>query len=118
MIDQFFLAAVSSDVFTGVLSTLSASSSSSSDDSVYLLLLGPVAGIAFYTRTYLRYRNTDKRDVFERRTAAELSDLRGYDQLSGSIKGTKDPHISRRNSNEPLKRLGPGTTVRDLTLPE
>lgn len=117
MIDQFFLAAAGSEVFSSV-SAMLASSSSSSDDRVYLLLLGPAAGIAFYTRTYLRYRNTDKRDVFERRTAAELSDLRGYDQLSGSIKGTKDPHISRRNSNEPLKRLGPGTTVRDLTLSE
>ena len=66
---------------------------------------------------FLRYRNTDKRHAFERETAAEVLDLRTYDQKTGEVKGVENSRIPGQNSNSPLKRLGSGTTVTELPAP-
>lgn len=86
-------------------------SSSNSDTPIYLLLLGPAAGIGFYTMIYLRYRNTDKRYDYEHRTSSEISDPRGSDQIVGSEKGLRNSRIQGDNSREARRRLGRNTVI-------
>lgn len=104
------------DTVFGTQSALSAfasgSSSRSSGDAVYLLLLGPLAGIGFYTMTYLRYRNTDKRYEYERKTSSEVADAKGFDQRVGQITGTQEHRIQGDNARAPRMRLGQGTSIR------
>ena len=88
-------------------------SGSGSGDLWYLLLLGPVAGIAFYTSVYLRYRNTNKRFEYERKTSSDIAGLQGFDQKVDQIRGTSRSRIQGGNADNPRQRLGNGTTVRE-----
>lgn len=90
---------------------LASSSSSSSDNTLYLLLLGPIAAVGFYTMTFLRYRNTDKRHNYEHETASELVDLQGFDRLVKQIRDTEAKRINGDNSKSPTQRLGQGTRI-------
>lgn len=90
-----------------------ASGSSSNGDAVYLLLLGPIAGIGFYTFIFLRYRNTDKRYEYEHRTSSEIGGPRGNDTKVNSIHGTSKKRIDGDNSRDPRRRLGPNTTMKN-----
>lgn len=94
---------------TGV--DLASRSGSSSDNSFYLLLLGPAAGIGFYTMTYLRYRNTDKRFEYEHKTSSDVLEPRGFDQKIDEVRGTQRRRIDGDNSTKPRERLGQGTSV-------
>lgn len=76
-----------------------------------LWLLGPIGGAGFFMMVYLRYRNTDKRHVYERETSAEVVDLRTYDQVVDQVRGTRRPRIDGANQASPRDRLGGGTTV-------
>ena len=89
-----------------------ASSRSESDNTFYLLLLGPISGIGFYTMTYLRYRNTDKRYKFEHETHSEAVDVRAFDRKVGERTQTTDTRVQGDNSRKPLQRLGQGTRIR------
>lgn len=91
---------------------VSMSSGGSSDSSsFYLLLLGPAAGIAFYTSVYLRYRNTDKRYEYEHKTASEVDGVQGYDNPSGRVRGVENSRIRGDNSKKPRERLGQATSI-------
>ena len=90
---------------------------SSEEGGAWLWLIGPAGGLGFFMWVFLRYRNTDKRHAFERETAAEVLDLRTYDQKTGEVKGVENSRIPGQNSNSPLKRLGSGTTVTELPAP-
>lgn len=104
------LALVASDV--GVV--LASSSSSDSNNSIYLLLLGPVAGFLFYTSVYMRYRNTDKDNEYEVLTDSQIDDVQGFDRKVRSRDGLQNPRIEGDNSQAPRQRLGSGTRIRKL----
>ncbi|MBU3995620.1 MAG: hypothetical protein KKF42_07575 [Actinobacteria bacterium] len=91
---------------------------SSEEGGAWLWLIGPAGGLGFFMWVFLRYRNTDKRHAFERETAAEVLNLRTYDQKTGEVKGVENSRIPGQNSNAPLKRLGAGTTVTEIPAPE
>lgn len=76
-----------------------------------LLAAGPLAGITFYTYTYRRYRNTDKRHVYEHETASEVRNPRAYDQKLKHIRGTDRRRVQGDNSKKATQRLGQNTLI-------
>lgn len=92
-------------------SVVLASSGDSEGGEFYLLLLGPLAGIGFYTMTYLRYRNTDKRYNYEHETASEIEGMQAYDQKVGEVRGTERRRIDGDNSTVAIRRLGQNTII-------
>lgn len=99
-----------SDMATHATNVLAASSSNS-DGILFLLAMGPAAGIGFYTLIYLRYRNTDKRFEYERKTSSDIAEVQGFDRPAGSVKGTERSRIQGDNSRNPRQRLGRNTTI-------
>ena len=94
------------------LGGLAASSSSSNGDgSIYLLLLGPIAGFLFYTAVYMRYRNTDKDNEYEVLTDSQIDEVTGFDRKVRSRDGLQNPRIEGDNSRSPRQRLGSGTKI-------
>ncbi|NLT26538.1 MAG: hypothetical protein GXX90_07800 [Microbacteriaceae bacterium] len=79
---------------------------SGDDSSLWLFLLGPAAGIGFYTMIYLRYRNTDKRFEYEHKTSSDIADVQGYDRKIRTVRGVENPRIRGDLSRDPRKRLG------------
>lgn len=96
---------------SGLDTSTLASSSDSDGGPLMLLLLGPLAGIGFYTMIFLRYRNTDKRHMYEHETASEVRNPKAYDQRVDSVRGTERRRIQGDNSKKPTQRLGSGTTI-------
>ena len=88
-----------------------ASSFSVDSDGSNMWLVGPFAGIAFFTFIFLRYRNTNKRHAFERETASVVVNLSGNDQKVGKVTDVENPIIPACNSDSPLLRLGNGTSI-------
>lgn len=78
---------------------------SDESSSAWLLVLGPLGGIAFYSAIWMRYRNTNKSHSFERETAVELRNQFGEDVKVGVNNGTTARWIRGRNDNSPRKRL-------------
>lgn len=70
---------------------------------IFLLLLG---GPAFFTITYLRYRNTDKRHKHEAETPAEMCNLKKYDNLVQHLTRQKSRTIEGANNNSVKGSLG------------
>ena len=77
----------------------------------YLLALGPAAAVFFYMTVYLRYRNTDKRHEYEHETHTEVADVKGYDRKVDHLRGLRHSRMRGANMNQPLERLGSGTTI-------
>ncbi|KAB1648979.1 growth/differentiation factor [Pseudoclavibacter endophyticus] len=91
---------------------LEASNSDSEGGGILAILaLGPLAGIGFYTWTYRRYRNTDKRHVYEHETASEVRNPRTYDRKLKHIRGTDRKRIKGDNSKKATQRLGANTAI-------
>lgn len=88
-----------------------ASRSGDGDSTLFLLALGPAAGIGFYTLTFLRYRNTDKRFAYEHDTHSDVTEPLGFDEKIGNVRGVRRTSVEGRNSNSPRERLGPGTSI-------
>lgn len=98
--------------FVATDSVVLASSSGDSDGGlVYLLLLGPLAGVAFYSMTFMRYRNTDKRHEYEHETASEMRGVEGFEHKVDELHSTESKRISGDNSKKPTERLGKGTKI-------
>jgi hypothetical protein len=81
------------------------SSSDSGDDSIWILFLGPAAGIAFYALTYLYYRNTDKSHTFEYETSVEADPIHGAEQKIDSIRGTQESTTRGHNESNYRQRV-------------
>ena len=88
------------------------SSKSSGEVILFLLALGPAAGIGFYTMIFLRYRNTDKRYRYEHETSSEVAKVQAFDQLVDRVRGTQRRRIDGDNVDKPRERLGANTLVR------
>lgn len=84
---------------------------SDGDNRWALLLAGPISGFAFYSFTFLRYRNTDKRHAFEHETSAQMLDVDGSDHKVGEVKGTRDRFIKGDLKSQPLQRLGENSVI-------
>ncbi|WP_371151833.1 hypothetical protein ABYF34_08975 [Buchananella felis] len=84
---------------------------SDGDNRWALLLAGPIAGFAFYSITFMRYRNTDKRHAFEHETSAQMLDVDGSDRKVGEVKGTRDRFIEGDMKHQPLRRLGENSVI-------
>lgn len=102
-----YLTLVTSGLDTSVL----ASSGDDDGGAIMLLLLGPLAGVGFYTMVFLRYRNTDKRHMYEHETASEVRNPKAYDKKVDAVRGTDRRRIQGDNSKSPTKRLGRGTFI-------
>lgn len=63
-----------------------------------------VVGWATYRALYRRYRNQDKRYLFEHTTSATRSNLQRWDTFVRERKRMRNSRIEGRNDNEPLKR--------------
>lgn len=81
----------------------------------FFWLLGPVGGIGFYTATYLRYRNTNKRFAYEQHTTSEMTGVQGADRRVSAVRGVTNRRIQGENASSPTTRLGSATFVTDPT---
>lgn len=95
------------------LQTLQLASVGSDYEGPWFWLLGPAGGIGFYTMTYLRYRNTDKRYAYEYKTDTSMSNVQAADQRVGSVQGVRNSSIPGKNSSTPRTRLGAASFVTD-----
>lgn len=89
-----------------------------SSDTPMFWLLGPVAGVGFYSMIYLRYRNTNKRHKYEYETVSEMTDVRAGDRKVNKIRGTRNRHTQGANSKSPTTRLGRGTQITEVKTPK
>lgn len=81
---------------------------SSSDSKLFILLLGPLSGIAFYGLQYARYRNKDKNYQYENKTDIKVSNIDNRDKMIGKNNGTRDPKVANHyQSSNPRKRVKP-----------
>jgi len=69
------------------LSVAALSSDDSGKAAIFLLL---VAGPIFFSYVYARYRNNNKRSMYEKNTPTTMSNLRHYDNFT--------KHLTRQNS--------------------
>ena len=111
MITSAFL---SGALTTAVLETaqLMRGSSSGDGDAFWLVLLGPAAGIGFYTWVYLRYRNTDKRYEYEHKTSSDIDGVQGYDTKTRTRHRLRNARIQGDLSRNPRERLGANSRMR------
>jgi hypothetical protein len=74
----------------------------SDTDTIRLLLLlaGPLAGGGFAWLTFLRYRNTNQTNQFERETAVTAQPVQGSDTLVDRLRATRRPHTTGRNEQD------------------
>ncbi len=83
----------------------------SSDDSdnnnpIWLLAAGPVAAVAIYTTLFRYYRNTDKRNQYEKETATKLLDpITGTDQKVGQVRGVRNSRVQGDNVADYRQRV-------------
>lgn len=73
--------------------------SSSGDPRLFGLVL-LLSGFVFYGWVYLRYRNSDKRHMYESETEAKMLDVRGADQQVNTLKGVKNSKMRGANNRE------------------
>jgi hypothetical protein len=66
---------------------------------------GPAASVAYYWFTYLRYRNTDKTDQYERETTVQAQPVEGTDTKVNTITGTEAREIRGRNESSYRQRV-------------
>jgi hypothetical protein len=82
-----------------------------------LLFVAPfVIGWFVYTTLYRRYRNDDKRYLFEHTTSAVRSNLKRWDTFSRSKDRQRDDEIDGRNDDAPLERAA-HSVVREAVEP-
>lgn len=80
---------------------------STDDDSGsgWLLIAGPVAGIAVYGWLYRYYRNTDKSHQYERETIIESQPVTGADAKVDEVRGTQRTSVPGNNVNDYRARV-------------
>jgi hypothetical protein len=66
---------------------------------------GPAAAAAYYWIMYLRYRNTDKTEQYERETAVQAQPVEGTDTRVNTITGTQAREINGRNESNYRQRV-------------
>lgn len=75
-------------------------SSSSDGDGSWFGLLFLLSGPAYFLFMYRRYRNTDKRHLHERETAADVDNLEMIDTKIDSVKGSRKSKMTGANHRE------------------
>ncbi|WP_297081197.1 hypothetical protein [uncultured Demequina sp.] len=75
-----------------------------------------VVGWFTYSTFYRRYRNPDKRYLFEHTTAAARTNLQRWDTFVREHKRQRNAKIKDRNDDEPLRRA-PHSRVREALEP-
>lgn len=85
--------------------TIIASSSSEGEGLAFLIILPFVAATAVYTFIYKRYRNKDKRYMFEHVTDVHVENVDLHDEKVDHRTGLKSSHIRGDNSNNSLYRV-------------
>lgn len=72
---------------------------------VWLLVLGPIAGGAFYYGWWRYYRNTEKTHQFERETRVQAEPVTGRDTKVDEVRGTRRSRIDGANHGDHRRRV-------------
>lgn len=76
------------------------------DPRAILFAAGPLAAFAFYSATYRRYRNFDKRFKIEDSTEVSSAKIDSTDIFIKSVKGASESSKRDRNDKDPTIRVG------------
>ena len=82
-----------------------AATDSSESGELWLLVAGPLVGIALYFGFYRYYRNTDKSHNFERETTIDAEPITGSDEKVDEVHGTQSTMIQGENARRYRDRV-------------
>jgi hypothetical protein len=77
----------------------------SDESDLFAYATGPAASAAYYWLMYLRYRNTNKTQQYERETAVQAQPVEGNDARVNTITGTQAREIRGRNESNYRQRV-------------
>lgn len=88
------------------LSLIAVHADSDSDPTAILLAAGPLAGVAFFVWVFRRYRNIDKRHVYEHSPNVKSAVTKAQDNFIRRVDGSRDSKIKNGNYGMPTWRIG------------
>jgi hypothetical protein len=71
----------------------------------FLLLAGPLAGGVFAWLVFLRYRNTNKTNQYEKEAAVAAEPIQASDTKMRTVLATRDATTSGRNEHSHRQRV-------------
>lgn len=90
-------------------------SSSEGDLALYALAAGPLAGIAFFSYIFRRYRNIDKRHKYEHSPHVRSSVTKTEDRFLGTVKESREARVRSENYENPTWRIGEAPPLESST---
>lgn len=91
-----------------VASFITLAQSSADSGAWWLLFLGPVGGVAFYTIVYSRYRNTHRSHNFVHETRISAQPVTGDDKKVSTVRATQQTRIRGDNRSNHQQRVQRG----------
>lgn len=88
------------------LSLIAVHAGSDHDPTAMLLVAGPLAGVAFFVWVFRRYRNIDKRHVYEHSPNVKSAVTKAQDNFIRRVDESRDARIKNGNYELPTWRIG------------